>query len=64
MALVGSWYERNGYDPATGRPTKQTFERLRIADIGERLEKDGPYPKWDGPPLRDPNAYPGGWKRC
>jgi aldehyde:ferredoxin oxidoreductase len=63
MALVRNWYEKNGYDPATGLPTRQTCERLNIAEVEIRLEKDGPYKKWDGPPLKDLNSYPKGAKR-
>jgi len=62
MALVRAWYEKNGYDPATGRPTRQTCERLNIAEVAERLAKDSPYKRWDGPPPRDLNAYPRGGK--
>ncbi|UCD79703.1 MAG: aldehyde ferredoxin oxidoreductase [Desulfobacterales bacterium] len=63
MALVRAWYEKNGYDPATGRPTRQTCERLNIVEVADRLAKDGPYKRWDGPPLRDLNTYPRGGKR-
>ena len=63
MALVRNWYEKNGYDPAIGRPTRQTCERLNIAEVANRLENDGPYKKWDGPPLRDLSFYPRGGKR-
>ena len=63
MALVRAWYEKNGYDPAIGRPTRQTCERLNIAEVANRLENDGPYKKWDGPPLRDLSFYPRGGKR-
>jgi aldehyde:ferredoxin oxidoreductase len=63
MTMVRAWYEKNGYDPATGRPTRQTCERLSIAEVANRLTKDGPYKRWDGPPLWDLNAYPRGGKR-
>ena len=63
MALVKTWYEKNGYDPATGRPTRQTCERLNIAEVAKRLAKDNPHKRWDGPPLRDLNDYPRGGKR-
>ncbi len=60
MALVRAWYEKGGYDPATGRPTRKTCERLGIPEVAKRLVEDGPYQKWDGPPLRDLGAYPKG----
>lgn len=34
-----------------------------IPHTAERLAEDGPYERWDGPPLRDLNAYPRGGKR-
>jgi hypothetical protein len=63
MALVRICYENNGYEPATGRPTRQTCERLNIAEVADRLEKDGPYKRWGGPPLRDLSGCPRGGKR-
>jgi len=63
MALVKAWYEKNGYGPATGLPTRQTCERLNIAEVARRLAKDNPYKRWDGPPLRDLNDYLRGGKR-
>ncbi|MDX9787324.1 MAG: aldehyde ferredoxin oxidoreductase C-terminal domain-containing protein [Desulfobacterales bacterium] len=63
LTLVRAWYEKNGYDTVTGRPTRQTCERLNIAEVAKRLEEDGPYNTWDGPPLRDLNSYPKGGKR-
>jgi aldehyde:ferredoxin oxidoreductase len=58
MSLVRDWYEENGYDPATGQPTRQTCERLNIVVVADRLAEVSPYKRWDGPPLRDLNTYP------
>ncbi len=63
MDLVRTWFEKSGYDPITGHPTRQTCERLNIGEVATRLAKDGPYKKWDGPPLRNLNNYPRGGKR-
>lgn len=42
MTLVKTWYEKNGYDPATGHPTRQMCERLNIAEVAKKLAKDSP----------------------
>jgi aldehyde:ferredoxin oxidoreductase len=61
--LLRAWYEKNGYDTATGQPTRQTCERLNIAEVTKRLSEDGPYKIWDGPALRHLSSYPSGGKR-
>jgi len=63
MALVRAWYERNGYDPETGRPTVELCDRLRIPEVFKRLAEENPYKRWNGPPLWDLDAYPTGGNR-
>ena len=63
MRMVKTWYTSNGYDPDTGRPTRQTCERLDIVDVADKLAAEGLYKKWDGPPLRSLDTYPNGGKR-
>ena len=63
MRMVKTWYESNGYDPATGRPTRQTCERLDIVNVADKLAAEGLYEKWDGPPLRHLDTYPNGGER-
>jgi aldehyde:ferredoxin oxidoreductase len=50
-------YQAHDYDPETGIPLRETLNRLAVPGIGKRLA-DGPYPTWDGPPLRDLESYP------
>jgi aldehyde:ferredoxin oxidoreductase len=63
MDMVKAWYEENGYAPETGLPTRETCERLNIAQVADALEKNAPYEKWDGPLLNDLSTYPTGGKR-
>lgn len=61
--MLRRYYREHGYDPDTGSPLPETLNRLDVAAIGKRLAEDGPYPNWDGPPLRDLESYPKGGAR-
>ncbi len=63
MTLVRAWYAQNGYEPETGYPAKETCRRLNIEQVRERLVRESPYTRWNGPLLRDLNGYPRGGKR-
>ena len=39
-ALQNRYYELCGWNPENGRPTKQTLERLDMADVAQILEEE------------------------
>jgi aldehyde:ferredoxin oxidoreductase len=61
--MLRRYYEAHGYHPDSGTPLPATLKRLGIPEIGQRLEEEGPFPLWDGPPTWDLNAYPKGGSR-
>ena len=55
--LLRQYYSQHGQDPETAIPQKAYLEKLGLSYVAERLEKEGPYPEWDGPPLWPLNKY-------
>ena len=55
--LLRQYYSQHGQDPETAIPQKAYLEKLGLSYVAERLEKECPYPEWDGPPLWPLNKY-------
>jgi aldehyde:ferredoxin oxidoreductase len=43
--LVDIYYAKRGWDPVTGRPTRETFERYGLRDVADELEALGKLPQ-------------------
>ena len=50
-ALLDSYYRARGWEVKTGIPTRETLEKLGLKYVADELEKNMPYPEWEGPPL-------------
>lgn len=62
--MLEEYYRMQGYDPMTGIPGRDRLVELDLQDAADALEKDGPFPRWDGPPLRPLDRYPSGGRRA
>jgi aldehyde:ferredoxin oxidoreductase len=62
--MVEDYYRVQGYDHRTGVPTRERLMELSLDDAADALEDDGPYPRWDGPPLWPLDRYPHGGRRA
>ena len=47
-SLVDMYYEQRGWDNKTGWPTRETYERLDLADVADELENIGKLPAGKG----------------
>ena len=61
--LLTEYYRLRGYDEKTGVPTRAKLESLGLQFVADELEKDSPYPSWNGPPLKPLGEYPHGGER-
>ena len=43
--FVDLYYEKRGWDKATGWPTRETYEKYGLADVADELEKAGKLPQ-------------------
>ena len=43
-AVLDSYYDKRGWDKATGRPTRKKLEELGLKDVADELEKSGKLP--------------------
>jgi aldehyde:ferredoxin oxidoreductase len=64
LGMLDAYYEAHGYDRETGIPTRKTLEQLGLKFAADELETQGPYPKWEGPPLWPLDKYPQGGTRA
>lgn len=62
--LLTAYYRGRGYEPDTGVPTPALMARLGIPEVLDRTLGEGPYPEWEGPPLRPLERYPCGGARA
>ena len=62
--LLDNYYEHMNWDLETGLPTRAKLEQLRLDYVAEELEKESPYPAWEGPKLWPLEKYPHGGSRA
>lgn len=58
--MLTEFFKVRGWDPETGIPTRDTLETYDLGFVADELEEYGPFPEWNGPPLRDLDEYPTG----
>lgn len=58
--MLTEFFEVRGWDTETGIPTRETLEKYDLEYVADDLEKYRPFPRWNGPPLRDLETYPNG----
>lgn len=63
-AMLDVYYLLRGCDPETGIPKPETLRKLGLGFAAEALETSPGKGEWEGPPLRDPAAYPKGSRRA
>ena len=56
-AFKGRYYEREGWDPETGWPTRATLEDLNLGPVADVLEKAGKLGDDHGRPLPEKAAW-------
>jgi len=61
--MLSDYYRQRGWDQ-DGIPTRATLERLGLKYVADEIERDAPYPDWDGPPLWPLEKYPHGGNRA
>ncbi|MCU0571677.1 MAG: aldehyde ferredoxin oxidoreductase family protein [Syntrophobacteraceae bacterium] len=62
--MLVDYCRMHGYDPRTGAPTRRRLVDLNLEALADALERDAPYSKWNGPPLRPLESYPRGGRRA
>jgi aldehyde:ferredoxin oxidoreductase len=58
--LLDKYYKQMGWDIKTGLPTRSTLEKLKLESVADELERDTPFPEWEGPILWSLEKYPHG----
>lgn len=54
---IDLYYERLGWDRATGWPTRETYERLGMTDVEAAMEAAGKIPDTGAPYTRKPSPF-------
>jgi aldehyde:ferredoxin oxidoreductase len=63
--LLDNYYKHMNWDLETGLPTRAKLEQLDLDYVADELEKESPYPAWEGPILWPLKKYPhGGIRAC
>ncbi|MEM3402477.1 MAG: aldehyde ferredoxin oxidoreductase C-terminal domain-containing protein, partial [Candidatus Hadarchaeales archaeon] len=62
--LLTEYYTRRQWDPVNGIPTREKLESLGMKYVADELERNIPYPDWDGPPYWPLERYPHGGTRA
>ncbi len=55
--LLQQYYRQHGQHLKTGIPKKEYLEKMGLFYVAEKLEREGPYLEWDGPPLWPLDKY-------
>ena len=62
--MLREYYRVHGYDEENGIPLNKKLNTLGLSEVARILHEEERAGGWNGPPLRDMDAYPHGGRRA